>query len=138
MKPKTFIYIGLGILSLLGTVAFAGIRRTSIPLSPVLNGRHSHVQELAVPVITQSTTTSCGEAAITMAYGYAYPPDAISERAVIEYAESQGLYMPDLAPFTSPADMGWTRTALRRCSRDWQRIQWAGRPQPADRQIQSW
>ncbi len=40
-----------------------------------------------------------------MAYDYAYPQDAISERAVIEYAESQGMYMPDLAPFTSPAAM---------------------------------
>jgi hypothetical protein len=105
MKSKTFIYRAIGILSLLGTAAFAGIRRSSIPLSPILNGRNSQVQELGVPVITQSTTTSCGEAAITMAYQYAYPRDAISERAVIEYAESQGLYMPGLAPFTSPADM---------------------------------
>ncbi len=40
-----------------------------------------------------------------MAYGYAYPQNEISERAVIEYAESQGLYTPDLAPFTSPDDM---------------------------------
>ncbi len=90
---------------MLGTAAFAGIGRFSTMFPSHLNDRHSQLQELAVPVITQSTTTSCGEAAIAMAYDYVYPQDTISERTVIEYAESQGLYMPDLPPFTSPADM---------------------------------
>jgi hypothetical protein len=60
---------------------------------------------LQVPVLAQSETTSCGEAVIAMVYNYAHPESPISERQVIDYAVEQGYFTPDLAPFTSPANM---------------------------------
>jgi hypothetical protein len=60
---------------------------------------------LQVPALAQSETTSCGEAAIVMAYNYVYPESPISERQVIDYAAEQGYFTEDLPPFTSPANM---------------------------------
>jgi hypothetical protein len=60
---------------------------------------------LDVPVVRQSLGTSCGEAVIAMTYNYAYPANPITEQQVIEYAAAQGYYTPNLAPFTSPANM---------------------------------
>jgi hypothetical protein len=60
---------------------------------------------LPVPAILQMRYTSCGEAAITMAYNYAYPETQVREAEVIEYALDQGYYTPRNWPFTSPADM---------------------------------
>jgi hypothetical protein len=60
---------------------------------------------LEVPVIQQSLGTSCGEAAIVMAYNYAYPQTPISEQEAIDYATSQGYFTEDLPPYTSPANM---------------------------------
>ncbi len=60
---------------------------------------------LQVPALAQSQTTSCGEAAIVMAYNYAYPETLVSEQMVIEYAEADGYFTEDLPPFTSPANM---------------------------------
>jgi hypothetical protein len=60
---------------------------------------------LDVPVIQQSIGTSCGEAAIAMAYNYAYPQTPISEQQAIDYATAQGYFTPDLPPYTSPANM---------------------------------
>ncbi len=62
---------------------------------------------LSVPVapIQQLLDTSCGEAAITMAYNYAYPQTRIQEQAVFEYATGQGYFTEAVSPYTSPADM---------------------------------
>ena len=60
---------------------------------------------LPVNAILQSKYTSCGEAAITMAYNYAYPEAKVSEEKVIDYALSAGYFTERYAPFTSPADM---------------------------------
>jgi hypothetical protein len=60
---------------------------------------------LDVPVIRQSLGTSCGEAAIVMAYNYAYPQTPISEQEAIGYATSQGYFTPGVPPYTSPVNM---------------------------------
>ncbi len=60
---------------------------------------------LPVPVVQQSLGTSCGEAALAMAYNYFHPNTPISERQVIDYATSNGYYTEYLLPFTSPANM---------------------------------
>lgn len=60
---------------------------------------------LAVEPLQQQQVTSCGEAAITMAYNYAYPENSIQESDVIAYATEKGYFTPDRLPFTSPADM---------------------------------
>lgn len=60
---------------------------------------------LDVPVIQQSLGTSCGEAAIVIAYNYAYPQAPISEQEAIDYATSQGYFTPGVPPYTSPANM---------------------------------
>lgn len=61
--------------------------------------------QIDVPPILQSGGTSCGEAVITMAYNHAHPDTGISEGSVIDYAQSQGLFTPSDAPFTSPDAM---------------------------------
>ena len=60
---------------------------------------------LPVDVVVQSKPTSCGEAAIVMAYNYAYPETRTSERTVIEYAAEQGYYTERKFPYTSPENM---------------------------------
>jgi hypothetical protein len=60
---------------------------------------------LRVEAILQLKYTSCGEAAITMAYNYAYPEAKVSEQEVIDYALAKGYYTEKKLPFTSPADM---------------------------------
>lgn len=60
---------------------------------------------LDVPVMTQSLSTSCGEAVIAMTYNYAFPATPVTEGEVIEYASANGYFIPDLSPYTSPASM---------------------------------
>jgi hypothetical protein len=60
---------------------------------------------LPVDAILQLKVTSCGEAAITMAYNYAYPETQVSEQEVIDFALAEGYYTEREAPFTSPTDM---------------------------------
>jgi hypothetical protein len=60
---------------------------------------------LPVETFLQAKYTSCGEAAITMAYNYAYSESRVNEKAVIDFALSAGYYTEKLAPFTTPADM---------------------------------
>jgi len=61
--------------------------------------------QLDVEAIRQARPTSCGEAAIVMAYNYINPEDPLTEDEVIAFAADQGYFTGDLAPFTSPADM---------------------------------
>lgn len=60
---------------------------------------------LPVKTILQSEYTSCGEAAIVMAYNYAYPEAQVNETDVIDFAVSQGYYTERRTPFTSPENM---------------------------------
>lgn len=60
---------------------------------------------LPVDVVMQSRLTSCGEAAIVMAYNYAHPETRIDEHTVIEYAVEQGYYAERTFPYTSPENM---------------------------------
>jgi hypothetical protein len=60
---------------------------------------------LPVEPTLQLRKTSCGEAAIMMAYNYAYPETKISEQEVIDYALANGYYTEKEAPFTTPSDM---------------------------------
>lgn len=60
---------------------------------------------LPVTMVTQSMYTSCGPAAVTMAYNYAYPETPVTEQIVIEYAAKAGYYNERKYPYTSPPDM---------------------------------
>ncbi len=60
---------------------------------------------LDVPVIRQSLGTSCGEAAIVMAYNDANPQSPITEQEAIAYATAQDYFTPGTPPFTSPENM---------------------------------
>lgn len=60
---------------------------------------------LPVEPILQLKYTSCGEAAIMMAYNYAYPETKISEQEVIDYALAKEYFNERKPPFTSPANM---------------------------------
>jgi len=60
---------------------------------------------LPVKPILQAKVTSCGEAAITMAYNYAYPEEQVTELEVIDYAAGEGYYTERKSPYTSPENM---------------------------------
>jgi hypothetical protein len=60
---------------------------------------------LPVDPILQLKYTSCGEAAIMMAYNYAHPETKISEEEVIDYALEKRYFTERKSPFTSPANM---------------------------------
>ncbi len=60
---------------------------------------------LPVAPLLQARYTSCGEAAITMAFNYAHPETKISEEEVIAFALEEGYFTESRQPFTSPADM---------------------------------
>ncbi|HEY6071913.1 MAG TPA: papain-like cysteine protease family protein [Anaerolineales bacterium] len=60
---------------------------------------------LKVKTLLQSSYTSCGEAAITMAYNYANLEAPIEEQVVIDYAREQGYFTERRWPFTSPENM---------------------------------
>jgi len=60
---------------------------------------------LDVPVLTQKLGTSCGEAAIVMAYNYVHPDLPLDESDVVEYAIEKQYFTPDEEPFTSPQAM---------------------------------
>lgn len=61
---------------------------------------------LPVTATLQSKYTSCGEAAVTMAYNYAYPETQVNEPDVIAYAVGNGYYTERRFPYTSPDNMG--------------------------------
>jgi hypothetical protein len=77
------------------------------PLSEPTLIRQLQQGALILPVepMQQQQVTSCGEAAITMVYNYAYPENPIQESEVIAYATEEGYFTPERLPFTSPADM---------------------------------
>lgn len=60
---------------------------------------------LEVPPLTQTQSTSCGEAVIVMAYNYAYPQSPLNETDVIAFAKERGYFTEAKEPFTSPANM---------------------------------
>ncbi len=103
MKVR-YLIISIAVISLVALSAFvapAGGEGTSPRPQQQLGGTvHLHLAP-----IEQAEATSCGEAALTMAYNYAHPHAGIGERAFIDYAESKGLFTPRRAPFTSPANM---------------------------------
>ena len=61
--------------------------------------------QLEVEPLQQKKITSCGQAAITMAYNYAHPESPLAELDVIAFAMEYGYYVDDRRPFTSPAGM---------------------------------
>jgi hypothetical protein len=106
MKTRKFPFLRsrriLGFLSVAGLiiVGFSGVAgqfsTARLQQEPVM---------LDVPALRQALGTSCGEAVITMTYNYAYPDSPIIEQQVIDYAGANGYFTPDLAPWTSPANM---------------------------------
>ncbi|CAG1014424.1 hypothetical protein ANAEL_04976 [Anaerolineales bacterium] len=101
-RPASLNLLYIGVLFSLGFAPLAGEDgETYWERQLRLYGK----MNLPVTVIPQSRYTSCGEAAITMAYNYAYPESRVSEEEVIDFALSAGYFTERYAPFTSPADM---------------------------------
>jgi len=61
--------------------------------------------QLKVKPLQQKKITSCGEAAITMAYNYAFPNSPLNELDIVAFAMDNGYYTDDRRPYTSPANM---------------------------------
>ena len=81
-RLKIISLIGMGALVLAGFRQMIGQYSISRLQQEPLN--------LQVPVLKQSSGTSCGEAVIAMAYNYAHLQTPIAEQEVIEYAAAQG------------------------------------------------
>ena len=103
MKTKKLFQVRILSLIAIGALALVGFRQMIGKYS--LARLQDNPLNLQVPIVKQSSGTSCGEAVIAMAYNYAYPETPISEQEVIEYATAHGYFTPDVAPFTSPANM---------------------------------
>lgn len=103
MKKSTRTSAVILALVCIGAVLYSGF----IPLSEKFLSRQLQQGALVVSVqpIQQSQVTSCGEAAITMAYNHAYPQTPVQESDVIAYATEMGYFTADHPPFTSPANM---------------------------------
>ena len=61
--------------------------------------------QLQVKPLQQKKITSCGEAAITMVYNYAYPDSPLNELDIVAFAMDNGYYTDNRRPYTSPANM---------------------------------
>ncbi len=61
--------------------------------------------QLQVEPLQQRKITSCGEAAIVMAYNYAHPESPLDELDVIAFAMDNSYYVDNRRPYTSPANM---------------------------------
>ena len=103
MKTKKLFHIRIASLITIGALALVGFTQ--------MIGKYSIARlqndplNLEVPVVKQSSGTSCGEAVIAMAYNYAYPEAPLSEQEVIEYATAHRYFTPGVSPYTSPANM---------------------------------
>jgi len=102
---KKFLSARLAIFNLLGI----GLLLSSgfAPLADGYWARQLQQGKMNLPVdaIRQSRYTSCGEAAIVMAYNYAFPEAQVSEQEVIAYAVDEGYYTERKSPYTSPENM---------------------------------
>lgn len=103
MKTKKLFQVR--ILSLIAIAALALVGFTQMIGKYSISRLQNNPLNLQVPVVKQSSSTSCGEAVIAMAYNYAYPETPISDQEVIEYATAHGYFTPGVTPFTSPANM---------------------------------
>jgi len=61
--------------------------------------------QLQVKPLQQKKITSCGEAAITMAYNYAFPKSPLKELDIVAFAMENDYYTDDRRPYTSPSNM---------------------------------
>ena len=79
---------------------------TSLPVEEQLI-HQLELGPLSLPVkpIQQKKITSCGEAAMTMAYNYAYPQVPLKELDVIAFSMANRYYVDNHPPFTSPENM---------------------------------
>jgi len=103
MKTKKLFHIQIASLLAIGALALAGF--TQMIGKNSISRLQNDPLNLDVPVVKQSSGTSCGEAVIAMAYNYAYPETPLTEQEVIEYATAHGYFTPGVSPYTSPANM---------------------------------
>lgn len=105
LKSKRILRTGVALVSLIGVGALLFVGFSPFTGQDLTTRLQQEPLLLDVPVIQQSLSTSCGEAAIVIAYNYAYPQTPISEGEAIDYATQQGYFTPGVPPFTSPANM---------------------------------
>jgi len=105
MKTNKFIRILMLTISVcVSSLLYSGF--TSLPVDEhVFPQLEQGLLSLPVKPIQQKKITSCGEAAITMAYNYVYPQGALKELDVIAFSMANGYYIDNRPPFTSPANM---------------------------------
>jgi hypothetical protein len=103
MKKSIRTSVVILAMASMGALLYSGFA----PISEASVIQRLRQQALMLPVkpLQQMQVTSCGEAAITMAYNYAYSQGPIRESDVIVYATEMGYFTPDRIPFTSPANM---------------------------------
>ncbi len=105
MKANKFPLLNWRIVGLLCAAGLMLVGFTKIRGQYSVSQLQQQPLSLPVPLVRQSLGTSCGEAAIAMAYNYADPETPVSEQQVIHYAVDNGYYTEGLPPFTSPANM---------------------------------
>ena len=81
MKTKKLFHLRIASLIAMGALALIGFTQM-IGKYSISRLQHDPLN-LNVPVVKQSSGTSCGEAVIAMTYNYAYPEAPLSEQEVI-------------------------------------------------------
>ncbi|MGE5248649.1 MAG: hypothetical protein ACM3QS_00410 [Bacteroidota bacterium] len=105
MRAKKFFMFWLVVLAPLASAAsphpgrFAAVEQRA-PAGPGEETLYLHVAPLR-----QSLYSSCGEAAIAMAYSYSHPASPLEEDTVINYASRQAYFTEHRPPYTTPTNM---------------------------------
>jgi hypothetical protein len=97
---KLTLLILMCIGSLLSLASFPSPEEKGTPHDPT-----TEPIQLEIKPLQQKKITSCGEAAITMAYNHANPESPLAELDIVAFAMDNGYYIDDRRPFTSPANM---------------------------------
>jgi len=103
MKKSIRTSVVILAMASIGALLYSGFA----PISEASLVQQLGQQALMLPVkpLQQMRVTSCGEAAITMAYNYANSQEPIQESEVLAYATKMGYFTAERPPFTSPANM---------------------------------
>ena len=103
MKKSVRTSLAIFALFCISSLLYSGFE--PLPEDYMIRQLQQEPLNLQIEPIQQKKITSCGEAAITMAYNYANPEEPVKELDVVAFATQKGYYTDDRQPFTSPADM---------------------------------
>lgn len=105
MMPARIPLIFMALVGLLGPLPFPPEEAAGPLPGEQLSRPEWQPLLLDVRPLQQAAVTSCGEAAIAMAYNSLHPDAPLSEQSIIDFAAANRFFTPRRYPFTSPENM---------------------------------